>query len=294
MFVSKFFKKIFSTQSSFDLENFISAKFSKKIHDQIYEPTVGSFYKAILAPIVILWVFKNKFKDRFVSSESRFSRDEVTESTTDLEKNYISLSCKYKDYPQNEKVSVIVPTWNRKSVLLKAIESVINQTYQNFELIISDDGSTDGTIELLKKKYSAQLSLGQIVLIQNDHIGVSNARNKGLEVASGTYICYLDSDNTWQSNYLLISVNKILEKNVNVAYSGILISDKAKKEKKTLFKQTFDYEQLTLSNYIDLNALCHSKALYEKHGGFDTNLKRLVDWDLVLRYLVENKVVEQS
>ena len=83
-------------------------------------------------------------------------------------------------------ISVIIPTYNRKSFLINAIDSVFNQTYQNLELIIIDDGSSDKTIEYIKKKYS------KIKICKQSNKGVSSARNKGIKLSSNNWIAFLD------------------------------------------------------------------------------------------------------
>lgn len=94
------------------------------------------------------------------------------------------------------KISVVIPTYNREASLERAIESVLTQTYHNFELIVIDDGSTDDTSRIIKKykkkiRYFSQL-----------HSGVSSARNLGLEKSEGTWVAFLDSDDYWLTSKL--------------------------------------------------------------------------------------------
>lgn len=98
----------------------------------------------------------------------------------------------------NPLVSVIIPTYNRADVLDRAIESVLNQTYENFELIIIDDGSTDKTFEQLAK-YESSTKVQTFSI--NNH-GVSFARNLGIKKASGEFIAFLDSDDEWLAHKL--------------------------------------------------------------------------------------------
>ena len=96
---------------------------------------------------------------------------------------------------QDEMVTVILPVYNRIDTVKSSIESVLNQSYRNFELIVVDDGSDDGSKELLES-----LKEEKITLLHNaTRKGVSTARNRGLEVAKGKYVAYLDSDNLWDS-----------------------------------------------------------------------------------------------
>lgn len=99
-------------------------------------------------------------------------------------------------------VSVIIPTFNRAQVLNRAIISVLNQTYKNFELIIVNDGSTDETDAVLVK-----LNNEKIIIMEQDNKGVSNARNNGIKKAQGEYICFLDSDDEWLDTKLEEQIN---------------------------------------------------------------------------------------
>ena len=134
-------------------------------------------------------------------------------------------------------ISVIIPTYNRKSFLINAIDSVFNQTYQNLELIIIDDGSSDKTIEYIKKKYS------KIKICKQSNKGVSSARNKGIKLSSNNWIAFLDSDDRWhpkklenQINYLVKnSKYKICHTDEIWIRKGVRINQH-KKHKKLVFK----------------------------------------------------------
>lgn len=91
----------------------------------------------------------------------------------------------------NVLVSVIIPTYNRKDIVLDAIQSVVRQTIKDFEIIVVDDGSTDGTVEYLQSLHLP------INLISKENGGVSSARNLGIKNARGKYIAFLDSDDLW-------------------------------------------------------------------------------------------------
>lgn len=92
--------------------------------------------------------------------------------------------------------SVIIPTYNRKHLLKRSIESVIKQSFNDFELIVVDDGSSDGTSDFVRENYP------KVILIEQDNHGVSHARNRGIERSSGEWICFLDSDDEWLAHKL--------------------------------------------------------------------------------------------
>jgi glycosyltransferase involved in cell wall biosynthesis len=113
----------------------------------------------------------------------------------------------------NPNVSVIIPTYNRKQYLPRAIDSVLNQTYSDYELIIIDDASTDETANFVQEEYPA---IRFISLLNNR--GAGAARNEGISVARGRFIAFLDSDDEWESNYLETQI-KFLESNLNIVLS---------------------------------------------------------------------------
>src|SRR6266536_344562 len=92
----------------------------------------------------------------------------------------------------NSRVSVIMPVYNGEKFVAEAVGSVLCQTYQNFELIVVDDGSTDTTTTILKR-YGRRLTL-----IQRPHVGVATARNAGIQASRGEFVALIDSDDIWE------------------------------------------------------------------------------------------------
>ena len=183
-----------------------------------------------------------------------------------------------------KKFSVIMSTWNRKIVIANAIDSVLNQSYRNFELIICDDGSTDQTGKFIRKKYHNEIRDRKIRYFETGHKGVSAARNMALQKAEGDWIAYLDSDNAWRKDYLLFIAKAFIEnENILSVYTSIKKHDQVENKEYTL-KQKFDLRLLRKDNFIDLNVYSHKKELYDRFGGFDENLTRVVDYDMILRH----------
>jgi glycosyltransferase involved in cell wall biosynthesis len=116
-------------------------------------------------------------------------------------------------------ISVIIPNYNYGRYLADAIESVLNQTYKNIQLIVVDNGSTDNSV-IVASNYS-----GRLTLLEKEHGGVSSARNFGLLHAMGEYICFLDSDDTWTPNKLESQLETMIATQADVVYSGINICD---------------------------------------------------------------------
>ena len=100
-------------------------------------------------------------------------------------------------------ISVIIPTFNRASLLKKAIESVLSQTYKDFELIVIDDGSSDETPSLISSYASS------IKYIKQNNKGPAGARNVGIKNSSGEFVAFLDSDDWWDKEKLQIQIDKM-------------------------------------------------------------------------------------
>ena len=183
--------------------------------------------------------------------------------------------------------SIIMPTYNRAFCIEKAINSLLKQTYQNYELIIIDDGSTDNTEDLIRDKYSDLLKNKKIIYKKiHKNIGVCKARNIGLNLAKNEWIAYLDSDNEILPNYLEEYVLAIKENpGTKVFYAKLQRTDSK------IIGKPFNHDQLIEKNYIDMGVFVHHRSLINQCGKFDTKLKRGVDWDLIIRYTQNNRPV---
>lgn len=113
--------------------------------------------------------------------------------------------------------SVIIPVFNRKELLIRAIDSVLTQTFSSFEIIVIDDHSTDGTIDSLRKSHNDQIR----ILSNTKTKGASGARNTGIENAKGEWVAFLDSDDWWDTNKLKVTKEYIdLQSSFDVFYSA--------------------------------------------------------------------------
>ncbi len=177
------------------------------------------------------------------------------------------------------KVSVIMPTFNRGDHIGAAIRSVQAQSHANFELLIIDDGSEDNSKEVL----DGFATDPRVRPFWNDHLGVSAARNTGLQNATGQYVLYLDSDNVWTPDFLAAMV-AAFEVSGRACLYGASKLQNAREELIGYRGEPFDWDQCVSGNYIDMNVFGHRLDLVEKYGAFDTVLERMVDWDLILRF----------
>lgn len=117
----------------------------------------------------------------------------------------------------NDLITVIVPVYNVEKYLEDCIKSIINQTYANIEIILVDDGSTDGSLNICKQ-YATEDS--RITIIQQENYGVSCARNKGIEIAKGNYITFVDSDDWIETEFVETLYNETKEKEADVVICG--------------------------------------------------------------------------
>ena len=182
-------------------------------------------------------------------------------------------------------VSVVIPTYNRSEGVRSAVSSALGQSEPPLEVIVSDDGSTDGTEAALRAEFATEFATGKLVFVRSEERrGTSGARNGGLAAARGDLIAYLDSDNTWDPDYLLHMTSALAEnEGAATAYAGIDFDDGSGRAPRLRFEE-YDRELLLTRNFIDLNAFVHERRLHAQLGGFDEGLRRLVDWDLILRY----------
>ncbi len=181
------------------------------------------------------------------------------------------------------KVSIILPTYNRTQVIKRAINSVLNQSYSNFELIIIDDGSTDNTAEVIKS-----FNDERIQFIRNDNNrGQAIARNIGLKRAKGSYIAFLDSDDVWHKDYLEKQIETL--SNMPDEYGLVYCKCRRLNNSKitflppTLIKEEDIKEQLIKENFTTLQAILLKRGCLEKCGYLDERMTALEDWDFFIR-----------
>lgn len=179
--------------------------------------------------------------------------------------------------------SIIMPVWNRTGIVKKAIESVLSQTLKDYELIIVDDGSEDDLKKFIHPYLSKKVRYYKI-----PHSGAGVARNHGIRYAMGDYIAYLDSDNTWHPDFLSV-MEKALNENSQreAAYCMYNVYRRYPLTGNIYLHRTggqeFNLKKLREGNYIDLNAFVHSREYIENGSLFDEHLKRLIDWDFILK-----------
>jgi len=175
----------------------------------------------------------------------------------------------------NPKVTVVVPTYNYGRFVCEAIDSILCQTYRDFEIVVVDDGSTDDTRERLRRYGS------QIRYIHQANRGSSAARNTGIREARGEYVALLDADDTWTPNKLETQLHFAEEAGFEVMTCSMPPGPVPRyapgKRRRRPFEDLFFYQPLVCQGGLI------RRACFEKAGLFDETLQRCVDWDLLLR-----------
>ncbi len=179
------------------------------------------------------------------------------------------------------KVSVIIPAYNQGHFLGEAIESVLAQTHQDFEIIIVDDGSIDNTSEVAQG-----FSGSRIKYVYQENAGLSAARNTGIRYATGAYLTYLDSDDLFLPRKLeLLTQAFVANPNLGfVAGQAILIDEHGEPLNRVFDTPSpEDGSQLLLGNPFHVGAILVRRSWQERVGFFDTSLRSYEDWDMWLR-----------
>ena len=179
------------------------------------------------------------------------------------------------------KISLIIPTYNRAEHLETTLLSALHQTIKVDEIIVIDDGSTDNTKQRVEKY--------PIKYIYQENQGVSSARNKGIQKAQNDWICFLDSDDIWESNKIekQIAFHKT---NSHILFSHTdelwLFNDKIIKQKKHQQKPSgYCFKENIPNTLIGASTVMCHKSVFEDVGVFDEALKACEDYDLWLRIL---------
>ncbi|WP_099191468.1 glycosyltransferase [Tepidibacter mesophilus] len=183
-------------------------------------------------------------------------------------------------------ISVIIPTFNYSEFICDAIESVFNQTFQDIEVIVVDDGSTDNTKDLLIKYKN------KIKYYYQNHKGPASARNLGIKNSNSSYICFLDSDDIFMPDKLQIQIdtfNSISNNSIALLYSNFTAVNK----KLNLNIQHYqcpkfkshqhELRHLINHNFINTSTVMIKKDCLYEVGLFDEKFKYLEDYDLWLK-----------
>lgn len=168
--------------------------------------------------------------------------------------------------------SVIIPTYNNEQKIERAVNSVVKQTFNSWELIIVDDGSTDATEDKLK---SFLAEYNNIKYYKQANKGVTVARNTGVEHATGEFICFLDSDDEVKENWLM-DFKRLKNANTGYISCGYLLNGEEGYPKQN--KRISDYKYSSLAGSFALK-----QSIFHKIGGYDFHLKQSENWEMTAR-----------
>jgi len=181
-------------------------------------------------------------------------------------------------------VSVVIPTHNRKLMLKRALDSVLNQTLKEIEVIVVDNASVDGTEVMVKSIPDGRISYFRHEINE----GGPAARNTGIKKAKATLISLLDDDDEWFPEKLALQVAQIknAETKIGLVYAGSEIYDETTQKILRVHSPRYRgrvYEQLLLNNILSSASMLIKKECFDKVGVFDETLTSCQDWDMWLR-----------
>ena len=184
----------------------------------------------------------------------------------------------------NPRVSVIIPTYNRAHLLAQAIDSVLAQTFRDWELIVVDDGSTDNSAERVKAVDDARLHY-----LRQSHRGIGAAMNAGLATTRGEYIARLDSDDLWLPEFLQTQT-QVLDRqpDIGLVYARAVGRDSAGKALSYVLGIPPRYPPDSFKSMVYDDCTCNitvlvRKACLDRVGPYDESLHAHEDWDIWLR-----------
>lgn len=190
-------------------------------------------------------------------------------------------------------ISVVIPVYNREKTILRAINSVLEQTYTNMEVIVVDDGSTDATVQVVRNCTDERVRL--ICLSGNQ--GANRARNAGIKEAKGEYVAFQDSDDEWLTDKLEKQLAYMFKTAAKAVYCPYILYDKNKTSIVPMDYMNQDLceknvvETLKKSNVVGTPTLIIKRELFKKIGMFDVDMKRLQDYEFVIRLVKSERLV---
>lgn len=204
---------------------------------------------------------------------------------------------------QDNMISVVIPLYNKEQSITATLQSVLAQTYSDYEVIIVDDGSTDKSLQVVEdfnQRNSEKLILNSIRLIHKENGGVCSARNRGIQEAKGEYVALLDADDVWDKEYLAEQVKMIADFPEAVMWGINFAEVSAGKLVRKLATALPDGYRGYVENYFQMKGrisdlFCSSsvvirREVFDKVGLFDERIKYAEDSDMWWRIIATHKV----
>ena len=189
---------------------------------------------------------------------------------------------------EENKVSIIIPVYNAEKFIGKTIESVLNQTYKNWEILIFNDKSKDNSLKIIKK-YSEKDKRIKVV-DSKENVGVVAARNKLTEIATGEFIAFLDADDYWKQNKLEKQIKFMLKNNALISCTEYTrVTEDEKEINDIIIKEIITYEDMLKNNYLGcLTVIYNANKLGKRY--FKEREKN-EDYVLWLEIVKETKII---
>ncbi|MCP9296734.1 MAG: glycosyltransferase [Planktothrix agardhii LY1] len=242
----------------------------------------GSFYHIKQTTCEFTW--------RTDGSTTTSRRWDDFERTREIVRNryssYVNVNSVVQLIAKQPLVSVIIPTKDRPEMLAQAIQSVLNQTFTELEIIVVNDGGVD-----VQSVISRLNTRGNIVYKKHEHtLERSAARNTGIRVARGKYIAYLDDDDNYYPNHIETLVKFLENSEYKIAYTDAVMAQQEKQNgeyvtvhRSVPYSLDFDKDKILVSNCTPNLCLMHEKSCLNEVGLFDETLSTHEDWDLIIR-----------
>lgn len=192
----------------------------------------------------------------------------------------------------NSKISVIMPVYNAEKFIKDSIESILNQTYKNFEFIIVNDGSIDSSLKIIKEYKEKD---NRIKIIDQKNEGVSRSRNNAIKKSTGIYIAFIDADDVWENNKIERQIQEF-KKDEKLKICGT----KAKiiNEDNTETGEVFDYPPLEnkkikyssiYKNPFITSSIMIKKDILNTNNLFNKKMNFCEDYEFITKYIYKNK-----
>lgn len=184
-------------------------------------------------------------------------------------------------------VSVVIATYNMGQYLPQAVDSILQQTWKNLEVIVVDDGSTDNTPDVMQKYNNDS----RVNFIHNQNQGQPKAKNCGIKNTKGDFIAFCDADDFWEADKLEIQMPLFANPKVGVVYSEVSFIDEHNnaftKEHHEIRHSGKVTNQMLIENFVPFGTSVIRRQCIEQNGMFDEEFRMGIDWDLWLRYSLD-------
>ena len=183
----------------------------------------------------------------------------------------------------NNLISVVVTCYNHEKYIEQCLRSIYNQTYRNIELIVLDDGSTDGSTKIIQQVLKDSPFVTKFE--SHENVGVVKNRNMGLSLINGDYLLFVDSDNYLDMDYIEQLYSKLIETNADIAYCDLFNPEK---EEFYLKSREFDLTDFLNASFIDNCSLIRRSIIGNARYDENLNRKKLEDYDFLLNLIIDN------